>query len=159
VNRFTRVMSDLRSTFLALLDNFPTTPEVSIKAISEWHVALAQHALRIFLQTRESYVPGSPDSAFKLLGRTSALYSFVRGELGVKVHYGNSSKDSTAIGTEIGKVFHAWKTPRMAEVLVSILTGQDAKTPATNGVKKVQNGNGNGHLNGHANGSGGGYVN
>ncbi|EGN93643.1 hypothetical protein SERLA73DRAFT_97584 [Serpula lacrymans var. lacrymans S7.3] len=156
-NRFTHVMSDLRSTFLALLDNFPATPEVSIKAISEWHVALAEHGLRIFLAIRESYVPGSPDSAVKLLGRTSALYSFVRGELGVKVHYGNASKDSTAIGTEIGKVFHAWKTPRMAEVLVGILDGQDASAPVTNGVKKVQNGNG--HANGHANGSGGGYVN
>jgi len=46
------------------------------------------------------------------------------------MHWGDPNKDTTAIGTEIGKIFHAWKSPRMAELLVNIL--EDTK--GMNGV-------------------------
>jgi len=129
VTRFQRVLSDLTSTLLTLLDAFPV--DISTRAITAWNLALAKHAQRIFVETREAYGAES-QSAAGLLGRTSALYTYVRGELGVKLHWGTPSKDHTAIGTEIGKIFHAWKTPKMAQVLLSILEGRDV--PAKNGV-------------------------
>ncbi|KDQ13647.1 hypothetical protein BOTBODRAFT_66601 [Botryobasidium botryosum FD-172 SS1] len=117
--RFERVTSDLRSTLLALFETAQV--EVPLGAISAWRAVLSKKMLRAFIEMREGYVPGSPESAVTILGRTGALYAYVRGELGVKLHWGTPEKDRTAIGTEIGKIFHAWKTPKMAEVLVGIL--------------------------------------
>ena len=130
--RFDSIMSDLSSTLIALLDNHPNSAEVSLKAVNQWHKSLAKHARAVFLETRESYV-SHPNSAAKLLGRTGALYTYVREELGVKIHWGDSTKDTTAIGTEIGKIFHAWKSPRMTELLVNILEGPKG----VNGVNHV----------------------
>ena len=127
ITRLERVMSDLRSTLLSLFDTFPGPMEVPVKAISAWCLSLAKHAHHIFVTTRETYVTGSPESAVTLLGRTGALYTYIRGELGVKLHWGDPSKDLTVIGTEIGKIFHAWKSPKIVEVLVGVLAGQEGK--------------------------------
>ncbi|KAF9244445.1 L-Aspartase-like protein [Melanogaster broomeanus] len=126
--RFERVMSDLASTLISLLDDRIIGTEVPLKAINQWRESLARSALHIFLETRESYA-SFPSSAAQLLGRTGALYTYVREELGVKLHWGNPTKDNTAIGTEIGKIFHAWNSPRMAKLTVKILAGTEGISP------------------------------
>jgi phenylalanine ammonia-lyase len=117
-DRFDRVASELTPMLLCLLD---VTTGVSVANIEIWRVAIAKHAERIFNETRETFVPGSAESGLKLLGGTQALYAYVRGELGVKIHWGQSGKDLNVIGTEIGKVYGAWASPKMPELLVSIL--------------------------------------
>ncbi|KAJ6583771.1 L-Aspartase-like protein [Mycena sp. CBHHK59/15] len=119
--RFQGVMTNLTSTLISLFGAMNPPAEVPLASISTWSAALAFHAQRIFVETRESYVPGPSSPAMELLGRTRALYAYVRGELGVAVHHGDPTKDSTLIGTEISKIYHAFSTYKMTEVLLSVL--------------------------------------
>ncbi|KAI6142961.1 L-Aspartase-like protein [Pisolithus tinctorius] len=122
--RFERVMNDLASTLISLLNNETTTMGVPLRAVNQWRVSLTAHARQIFVATRAAYAK-SPDAGAKLLGRTGMLYTHVRGVLGVKLHWGDPAMDKTTIGSEIAKIFRSWKSPEMAELMVRILVGSD----------------------------------
>lgn len=122
--RFEFITSALTSTLIGLFGAQKPPVEISLAKIEAWRSSLSDKAVNIYLNARDSYHPGPESLAANLLGRTSALYKFVRGELGVLVHWGDPSKDTTEIGTEIGKIFRAFETPRMNEVLLEVLAGQ-----------------------------------
>ena len=125
--RFEYVMTSLTSTLIGLFRAQAPPAEVSLAEIESWHNTLSVQALNIYTETWDSYCP-SPDSlAAHLLGRTSSLYKFVRGELNVLIHWGDPCKDTTEIGTEIGKIFRAFEGPRMNDVLLEVLRGQDTE--------------------------------
>lgn len=117
--RFQGIMTNLTSTLVALLA--AKGAEVSLAEITAWSKAVAFHAERIFVETREGYQAGPSSPAMELLGRTRALYAYVRGELGVSLHNGDPSKDRTLIGTEISKIYHAFSGYEMTDVLMSVL--------------------------------------
>ncbi|KAI5992026.1 L-Aspartase-like protein [Pisolithus orientalis] len=121
---FERVMNDLASTLISLLNNEVTTMGVPLKAVNQWRVSLTAHARQIFVATRAAYAE-SPDAGAKLLGRTGMLYTHVRGVLGVKLRWGDPAMDKTTIGSEIAKIFRSWKSPEMAELMIRILVGSD----------------------------------
>ncbi|KAF4619934.1 hypothetical protein D9613_004661 [Agrocybe pediades] len=119
--RFDNIMLSLSSTLIELFGKQSPPVEVSLAEIASWRAALSAKAHTIFINVRDSYQPGPDSLAANLLGKTSALYKFVRGELGVLIHWGDPSKDKTEIGTEIGKIFRAFERSRMNEVLVDIV--------------------------------------
>jgi phenylalanine ammonia-lyase len=120
--RFKDVFAKLVGHLLVLLlTRAPRRMEVAASALDAWREALAAHAQRLFVSVRDAYVPGPVAPAVGLLGRTSALYVFVRGELGVGLHWGDPERDRTEIGTEIGKIFRAFDGRRMMEVLLVVL--------------------------------------
>ncbi|KAI5992013.1 L-Aspartase-like protein [Pisolithus orientalis] len=122
--RFERVMGDLASTFISLLNDETATMDVPLKAINQWRISLTRHSRQIFMETRAGYAK-SPDAGGKLLGRTGMLYTYVRGVLGVKMHWGDPTMDKTTIGSEIAKIFRAWKSAEIAELMVRILVGPE----------------------------------
>ena len=125
--RFEYIMTSLTSTLVGLFCAQAPPAEVSLAEIESWHSTLSVQALNIYTVIWNSYRP-SPDSlAAHLLGRTSSLYNFVRGELDVLIHWGDPCKDTTEIGTEIGKIFRAFEGPRMNDVLLEVLRGQDTE--------------------------------
>jgi phenylalanine ammonia-lyase len=119
--RFKDVFTKLVGPLFVLLMARTPRVEVSVSAIDAWREVLTAHAQRLFISTRDSYVPGPSAPGASVLGRTSLLYIFVRGELGVRLHWGDPEKDKTEIGTEIGKIFRAFEGPRMAQVLLDVL--------------------------------------
>jgi phenylalanine ammonia-lyase len=123
--RFQTVLSDLTSTLLSELVR-ANTPDVPLSSIDAWKVTLAKEARDVFIKTRSTYVPGS---AAALLGRTKALYLYVRNELGAKLHWGDPSLDSTPISTEISKIYSAFQTERMNEVMAGILGKDRCRQP------------------------------
>jgi len=122
--RFDNIMLSLSSTLIHLFGSHNPPVEVSLAEIAAWRSALSSKAHTIFIGVRDSYQPGPESLAANLLGKTSTLYKFVRGELGVRIHWGDPTKDKTEIGTEIGKIFRAFQGPRMNEVLVEVVGGK-----------------------------------
>jgi len=122
--RFENIMLSLSSTLIHLFGKQSPPVEVSLAEIAAWRNALSEKAHTIFINVRDSYQPGPDSLAANLLGKTRALYKFVRGELGVLIHWGDPTKDKTEIGTEIGKIFRAFQGPRMNEVLVEVVGGK-----------------------------------
>ncbi|EGN97221.1 hypothetical protein SERLA73DRAFT_169632 [Serpula lacrymans var. lacrymans S7.3] len=154
--RFEFVTSELTATLLRQ----PTflAADIRLSAIDQWRVAIAKHGHSLFNEIRDNFVPGSADSGLSLLGRTRMLYAFVRETLGVNLHWGHPSRDSTTIGTEVAKIYHAWDTPAFSQLLVDILEGEVEPAPIPNGGVAKANGHGNGYANGNTNGSGNGYA-
>ncbi|KIO03620.1 hypothetical protein M404DRAFT_145368 [Pisolithus tinctorius Marx 270] len=132
--RFERVMGDLASTLISLLNDETATMDVPLKAINQWRISLTRHSRQIFVETRAAYAK-SPDAGGKLLGRTGMLYTYVRGVLGVKMHWGDPTVDKTTIGSEIAKIFRAWKSAEMAELMVRILVGSEGDLGGTSRAK------------------------
>ncbi|KIO03625.1 hypothetical protein M404DRAFT_1001119 [Pisolithus tinctorius Marx 270] len=86
------------------------------------------------METRAAYAK-SPDAGGKLLGRTGMLYTYVRGVLGVKMHWGDPNMDKTTIGSEIAKIFRSWKSAEMAELMVRILVGPEGGSGGSSRAK------------------------
>ncbi|KAI6145801.1 L-Aspartase-like protein [Pisolithus tinctorius] len=132
--RFERVMGDLASTLISLLNDETATMDVPLKAINQWRISLTRHSRQIFVETRAAYAT-SPDAGGKLLGRTGMLYTYVRGVLGVKIHWGDPTMDKTTIGSEIAKIFRSFKSAEMAELMVRILAGSEGDLGGTSRAK------------------------
>ena len=126
--RFDYIMTTLTSTLIGLFGSQTPPAEVSLAEIELWRSTLSVKALDSYAKAWDSYRPGPDSLAAELLGKTSALYKFVRGELGVLIHWGDPEKDTTEIGTEIGKIFRAFDGPRMIDVLLEVLRGRHTFT-------------------------------
>ncbi|KAF8901160.1 L-Aspartase-like protein [Gymnopilus junonius] len=125
--RFEKITSALTSTLIGLFGAQKPPLEISLAQIEAWRSSLSVKALNIYLAARDNYRPGPESLAANLLGRTNILYKFMRGELGVLIHWGDPTRDTTEIGTEIGKIFRAFESPRINEVLLEVLVGQVTK--------------------------------
>jgi phenylalanine ammonia-lyase len=100
--RFHKVFTSLTATLSGKLAE--VNGDVKLNEVEQWRVALTEAAGEKFVAMREAYEPGPDSLARQILGKTKTLYSFVRGELDVKMHSGDPLKDVTKIGTEISKV-------------------------------------------------------
>ncbi|KAJ3776707.1 L-Aspartase-like protein [Lentinula raphanica] len=98
--------------------------DITLSTVEGWQKNMSIRARDAFVQARDTYVPSAESQGYELLGTTRALYKFVRGELGVQLHWGDSEKDKTKIGTEISKIFRAFESGSIAPVLMQVV-GKD----------------------------------
>jgi phenylalanine ammonia-lyase len=94
---------------------------ITLADIDGWKQAMSKKAEEAFIQTRDRYVPAVDSPGSNLLGRTKILYDFVRGDLGVMLHWGDPEKDKTEIGTEIAKIFRSFEDGSIAPVLLQVI--------------------------------------
>ncbi|GAA5918439.1 hypothetical protein JCM1841_003967 [Sporobolomyces salmonicolor] len=94
-------------------------------ALHEWKLSSAQTAIALTRQVREQFwtTPSSQAPALHYLGRTKALYSFVRDEVGVKARRGDVfvGKPEATIGSSVSKIYEAIKSGAINEVLIGML--------------------------------------
>ncbi|GAA5861329.1 hypothetical protein JCM1840_005336 [Sporobolomyces johnsonii] len=94
-------------------------------AVTEWKLSSAQTAIALTRQVREQFwtTPSSQAPALQYLGRTRALYSFVRDEVGVKARRGDVfvGKPEATIGSSVSKIYEAIKSGKINGVLVGML--------------------------------------
>ncbi|KAJ3876964.1 L-Aspartase-like protein [Lentinula edodes] len=98
--------------------------DINLSAIEEWQEVMSGRAREAFVLSRDTYVPSAASKGHELLGRTKALYKFVRGELDVQLHWGDPEKDKREIGTEISKIFRAFENGSIASVLLDVVGGR-----------------------------------
>ncbi|KAJ3812682.1 L-Aspartase-like protein [Lentinula aff. lateritia] len=121
-DRFDGVFRKLSGYLLKQLKpRFHADKDVKLSAIEEWQEVMSARAREAFVFSRDTYVPSADSKGHELLGRTKALYKFVRGELGVQLHWGDPEKDKREIGTEISKIFRAFENGSIASILLNVV--------------------------------------
>ncbi|KAJ3932164.1 MAG: L-Aspartase-like protein [Lentinula lateritia] len=98
--------------------------DINLSAIEEWQEVMSGRAREAFVLSRDTYVPSAGSKGHEMLGRTKALYKFVRGELDVQLHWGDPEKDKREIGTEISKIFRAFENGSIASILLDVVGGR-----------------------------------
>ncbi|KAJ3919417.1 L-Aspartase-like protein [Lentinula edodes] len=98
--------------------------DINLSAIEEWQEIMSGRAREAFVLSRDTYVPSAGSKGHDMLGRTKALYKFVRGELDVQLHWGDPEKDKREIGTEISKIFRAFENDSIAPILLDVVGGR-----------------------------------
>ncbi|KAJ3735185.1 L-Aspartase-like protein [Lentinula guzmanii] len=98
--------------------------DITLSSVEGWQETMSTRAQEAFIHTKDTYIPSAESKGYELLGRTKALYRFVRGELGVQLHWGDPEKDKTEIGTEIAKIFRAFENGSIAPVLLDVVGKQ-----------------------------------
>ncbi|KAJ3868999.1 L-Aspartase-like protein [Lentinula novae-zelandiae] len=98
--------------------------DINLSAIEEWQEVMSGRAREAFVLSRDTYVPSAGSKGHEMLGRTKALYKFVRGKLDVQLHWGDPEKDKREIGTEISKIFRAFENGSIASILLDVVGGR-----------------------------------
>jgi phenylalanine ammonia-lyase len=124
VARYSDAFSSASSTVIDFLGREPgaraNTYDDPIVAITKWREASTQLAVSLIRSTRDSYRHGS---AAQYMGRTRALYEWVRGDLGISlrkgdVHLGGSREPT--IGTSVSKIYAGLRSGQ-AEGILALL--------------------------------------
>ncbi|GAA6059874.1 hypothetical protein JCM10212_007079 [Sporobolomyces blumeae] len=93
--------------------------------LNDWKLASAQTAIALTRQVRDRFwsTPSSQAPALDYLGRTKALYLFIREDVGVKARRGDvfEGKAGPTIGSSVSKIFEAIRDGRINQVLVDML--------------------------------------
>ncbi|KAJ4479186.1 aromatic amino acid lyase-domain-containing protein [Lentinula aciculospora] len=95
--------------------------EISLSAVEGWTESMSTRARDAFVHIRDTYVASADSKGYELLGRTKGLYKFVRGDLGVQLHYGDPQKDKVEIGTEVAKIFRSFENGSIGPVLLNVM--------------------------------------
>jgi len=111
-----------------LSDNFSGP---SLGDLSDFRSRVASKAAVLHEKLRREYLFGSrgPTPAISKLGKTRCMYSYIRTDLGVKMHgtqnfspipKGIILDDEVSVGENISKIYEAIRDGRMQEVVFSM---------------------------------------
>ncbi|SCZ90831.1 BZ3500_MvSof-1268-A1-R1_Chr1-3g02294 [Microbotryum saponariae] len=97
--------------------------ENPLPKISEWKKTGAEQAVTLTCEIRESYWSTTLYPTTQYLGRSKALYLFVRETLGVKARRGDVflGKQEATIGLSVSKIYEAIKSGRINKTLVEMM--------------------------------------
>ena len=140
-----RMEKAARASTQPLVDYFLATPE-HLAALPKFQASLCEKLLERHTELTAAFLkPTGKDTEFELpaaglLGRTSAIYTYVRRELGVRMHGaenfsrfegGLGASETTVetgrtIGHGVSAIYEAIRDGRMTSVLVGMFEGIDA---------------------------------
>lgn len=125
--RFSDIFSTATSIIFEALsgDNVrpDTDPQQMLDCVQLWKKGLVHKALGLYTSHRNEFVVQEMP-AIETMGRTRALYQFVRRDLGVGMHKGRDELPTTEMremettGAQITKIYQAMKDGRMETVVV-----------------------------------------
>jgi len=96
-----------------------------LPAIAKWRTLGAATAVAFTRECREAFfAAGGPSPTVAYLGKSKALYTFVREVVGVKARRGDVflGKHEQTIGTGVSRIYDAVKSGRINPVLVQMMT-------------------------------------
>lgn len=122
--RYTDAFSHASAVILEFLGTVPgartNTYDDPITAITKWRETSTQSAVLLVRSTRDSYQHGS---AAQYMGRTRALYEWVRGDLGVKLRKGDvylGGPREPTIGSSVSKIYAGLRSGQAEGILASL---------------------------------------
>lgn len=115
----------------AVVEHLSTSPSLASSAmnplvsLNEWKLESARKAIELTREVRERFwsTPSGSAPALEYLGRTKALYLFVRETVGVKARRGDvfEGKPAATIGSSVSKIYDAIKSGKINQVLIDML--------------------------------------
>lgn len=113
----------------AVIDAFATSSKAAtatenpILAVTRWKKTSAEFAITLSRTIRDEFHANETSPTPALLGKTKALYSFVRETLGVKSRRGDVflGKKEDTIGLNVSKIYESIKSGTINEVLVGMM--------------------------------------
>ncbi|KAK1222070.1 Protein pal1 [Marasmius sp. AFHP31] len=132
-------MSTVASSSVPVLNEFFVSSGIAdtelgvglLTSISKFQGNMASRATKLMNELRLAYLSGSrgQSPAWKYLGRTRAMYKYVRVELGVKMHgldnatgFEDDGEENT-IGHSITRIYEAIRDGRIHDIVVGIFEG------------------------------------
>lgn len=100
----------------------PST-ENPIPLLSKWRKESAASAVALTRSVREAFWSSTTSPTVQYLGKSKALYSFVRDTVGVKARRGDVflGKQEQTVGSGVSKIYEAVKSGKINQVLVDIM--------------------------------------
>ncbi|ORY75067.1 L-Aspartase-like protein [Leucosporidium creatinivorum] len=100
-----------------------SSTENPIPLLIQWRKELAASAVSLTRSVREAFWSSTTSPTVEYLGRTKALYSFVRETVGVKARRGDVflGKQEQTVGSGVSKIYESVKSGRINKVLVDIM--------------------------------------
>ncbi|KDE05048.1 phenylalanine ammonia-lyase [Microbotryum lychnidis-dioicae p1A1 Lamole] len=100
-----------------------SSTENPLPKISEWKKTGAEQAVTLTREIRDSYWSATSYPTTQYLGRSKALYLFVREILGVNARRGDVflGKQEATIGLSVSKIYEAIKSGRINKTLVEMM--------------------------------------
>lgn len=100
-----------------------TSTENPLKLMKTWRAESAAAAVALTREIRESFWTSQTSPTAEYLGKSRALYTFVRETVGVKARRGDVflGKQEATIGSSISKIYDSIKSGRINAVLVDIM--------------------------------------
>lgn len=124
VPRFADAFSHTSSVILdALTSSSSLSSKNPIPAIAAWRKSSADGAVALTRETRDEFFKQTVSPTPGFLGKTKALYSFVRNDLGVKARRGDVfvGKQEKTIGSAVSLIYDSIKNGKMNRVLVDMV--------------------------------------
>lgn len=104
-----------------------STEKSPLNALAAWRSSSAADAVTLTRSIRDAFflstTNDAPSPTAAYLGRTRALYDFVRSTVGVKARRGDVylGKQEVTIGSNVSKIYEAIRSGAINEVLVRIM--------------------------------------
>ncbi|KAM0793291.1 hypothetical protein ACM66B_000751 [Microbotryomycetes sp. NB124-2] len=100
-----------------------TSTENPLPLISKWKSEAAAEAVALTRQVRDEFWTAKTSPTAALLGKTKALYTFVRETVGVKARRGDVflGKQEQTVGLGVSKIYDSIKSGKMNTVLVDMM--------------------------------------
>lgn len=100
-----------------------TSAENPLPLLAKWRAESAAAAVALTREVREAFWAAETSPTVEYLGKSRALYSFVRETVGVKARRGDVflGKQEATIGSSISKIYDSVKSGRINSVLVEIM--------------------------------------
>ncbi|KAI5809245.1 L-Aspartase-like protein [Pyronema omphalodes] len=132
--RFSDIFSTATSIIFDELSGDNIRPNTDMQQLLDcvrlWKMGLVHKALALYTNHRNEFVV-QESPALETLGRTKALYQFVRRDLGVGIHKGRDELPTAetiemdTTGAQITKIYQAMKDGRMEIVLVRMFADME----------------------------------
>jgi phenylalanine ammonia-lyase len=121
--RWDDAFSHVTALVVEALTANPTSSENPLPLLAQWRSESAAAAVALTRQVREAFWAAESSPTAEFLGKSRALYSFVRETVGVKARRGDVflGKQEATIGSSISKIYDSVKSGRINSVLVDIM--------------------------------------